>query len=337
MEFRAIAYGDKEHDICGKTTIAVLEVGGGIDVPLCQNCVEELTEQLSQFNNTIFCHKCNNFKMDEYGWNYGGRCSRHGKDVGCMDTCIAATPIEVDSEVPDNSISDSSNDKPQDAVEVEHICTYFVSFAYKKCDMMGYDSGVVYINDPTNDERMFKSMSQQLMSNHGYDDLVILNFIHLQTDVKLSQSVEPHTWKTSTNPKDFVSGDIIVNGKDQSNKRLVVYADNVAIWVTELVQCALTNGIEKDHPIYPMYFNEMQVWEPFTRIGNIRDFDMFIESVGRKEVLHYIGTMGDSYTKQEKYLKERQQLQIENEKLRAERSSSMTIERDVDSTSTINY
>lgn len=35
---------------------------------------------------------------------------------------------------------------------------------------------------------------------------------------------------------------------------------------------------------------------------------MFIESVGCKEVLHYIGTMGDSYTKQEKYLKERQQL-----------------------------
>ena len=79
-------YEDADYDACGNTTIASLIVNG-IRIPLCEHCVKELTDELREFNNTIFCHKCDSFTMNNSGWNYGGRCSCHNKDVDCMGTC----------------------------------------------------------------------------------------------------------------------------------------------------------------------------------------------------------------------------------------------------------
>jgi hypothetical protein len=89
------------YDACGNTTHAVLQVGT-IRIPLCEECINELTESLNKFNNTIFCYKCDNFVMSQYGFNYGGSCKHKaalngghvtkenaGYDycVSCMDTC----------------------------------------------------------------------------------------------------------------------------------------------------------------------------------------------------------------------------------------------------------
>ena len=103
IEIRPVnyCYEDKEYDNCGNTSISILEVNG-IKIPLCEKCVKELTESLEEFNTTIFCHKCENFIMSEYGFRYGGSCKRlaelNGKKitekdagylfcVNCMDTC----------------------------------------------------------------------------------------------------------------------------------------------------------------------------------------------------------------------------------------------------------
>lgn len=96
LEIVAKDYTDEDYDSCGNTTIATLRMNG-IKIPLCSECIEELTESLDVFNNTIFCHKCEKFIMSESGWRYGGSCRKdkevESKDAGyiccvdCMDTC----------------------------------------------------------------------------------------------------------------------------------------------------------------------------------------------------------------------------------------------------------
>lgn len=96
IEIRATNYEDKEYDSCGSTTVAAIEINN-ITIPLCSECVDELNESLSKFNNTIFCHKCKHFIMSEWGWKYGGSCQKDGEIdiknagyincVNCMHTC----------------------------------------------------------------------------------------------------------------------------------------------------------------------------------------------------------------------------------------------------------
>lgn len=52
--------------------------------PLCEDCLEELTKSLNEFNKTIFCHKCQHFIMSKYGWRYGGNCRKKAEDKGEM-------------------------------------------------------------------------------------------------------------------------------------------------------------------------------------------------------------------------------------------------------------
>lgn len=100
-EIRPSNYTDKEYDSYGCTVMAILEVDG-VSIPLSGDSVKELTESLEEFNNTIFCYKCHNFIMNEYGWKYGGSCQHKAAEdgevvtkenagykycVGCMDTC----------------------------------------------------------------------------------------------------------------------------------------------------------------------------------------------------------------------------------------------------------
>lgn len=96
IEIRSANYEDERYDSCGNTTTAVLIIDK-ITIPLCMDCLKELTESLSDFNNTTFCYQCKYSIMSKYGWNYGGSC-RKDKDVkpteaglinyvDCMDTC----------------------------------------------------------------------------------------------------------------------------------------------------------------------------------------------------------------------------------------------------------
>lgn len=78
---------DAKYDECGKTTVAVLRINNIIRIPLCEDCVKTLTNDLNKFNNTVFCHKCKHSQMNEYGWSYGGRCVLHNKGIDYMDTC----------------------------------------------------------------------------------------------------------------------------------------------------------------------------------------------------------------------------------------------------------
>lgn len=104
--FRKRDWDDKEYDGCGNTAIAVLEIDN-IIIPLCVECVDDLTEQLDEYNNTIFCHKCPEFVMNRWGWRYGGSCKKkatlHGKIItdenagyecfaDCLDTCKDVKP-----------------------------------------------------------------------------------------------------------------------------------------------------------------------------------------------------------------------------------------------------
>jgi hypothetical protein len=109
ITFRKRDWDDKEYCTCGSTAAAVLEIDS-ITIPLCLNCVDDLADQLNEYNNTIFCYKCSEFVFNEYGWRYGGSCKKkagqHGvvitsKNAGynccvdCLDTCKDAKPLEV--------------------------------------------------------------------------------------------------------------------------------------------------------------------------------------------------------------------------------------------------
>ena len=96
IEIRPVGYEDSDYDSCGSTTVAVLQVDC-IKIPLCNECVNELNESLTKFNNTIFCHKCKHFIMSQWGSKYGGSCQKDGEIsienagyvncVDCMHTC----------------------------------------------------------------------------------------------------------------------------------------------------------------------------------------------------------------------------------------------------------
>lgn len=86
VEIRAATYEDKDYDSCGNTTHAVIEINQ-MTIPLCAECLEELTQSLDVFNNTVFCYQCKLFKMSSSGWHYGGVCEKDGFDRDCMETC----------------------------------------------------------------------------------------------------------------------------------------------------------------------------------------------------------------------------------------------------------
>ncbi len=80
---------------------AILEING-IIIPLSLERLNDLVAKVEEFNNTIFCYKCNHFVMSKSGWNYGGSCKFDAEKqnviitpelagyrfcVDCMDTC----------------------------------------------------------------------------------------------------------------------------------------------------------------------------------------------------------------------------------------------------------
>lgn len=78
-------YDDEDYDACGNTTHAVLKINS-IKIPLCRECIDELTESLTEYNNTIFCHKCKYYMMNPYGLKYDGSCKKKAEQNGDIIT-----------------------------------------------------------------------------------------------------------------------------------------------------------------------------------------------------------------------------------------------------------
>lgn len=110
ITFRKRDWDDKEYCTCGSTAVAVLEIDN-ITIPLCLNCIDDLNDQMKEYNNTIFCHKCSEFVMNRWGeWRHGGSCKKKATEQGitltenlvgyncfvdCLDTCKGAKLMEV--------------------------------------------------------------------------------------------------------------------------------------------------------------------------------------------------------------------------------------------------
>jgi len=106
ITFRKKDFEDKDYCTCGCTAVAVLEIDN-ITIPLCLGCIDDLSDQLNEYNNTGFCYKCPEFVMNRWGWRYGGSCKKkaalHGKTItdenagyecfaDCLDTCKDVKP-----------------------------------------------------------------------------------------------------------------------------------------------------------------------------------------------------------------------------------------------------
>lgn len=83
IEIRARSYEDPQYDLCGNTTNAVLTINN-IKIPLCNECIEELTQSLNEFNNVIFCHKCKYYIKNLHDDTI---CTNRAIPVNPMDTC----------------------------------------------------------------------------------------------------------------------------------------------------------------------------------------------------------------------------------------------------------
>lgn len=92
----------------------------------------------------------------------------------------------------------------------------------------------------------------------------------------------------SSNPKEFVPGDIICNRDKQNFLRMVVYKDDVALWCVGFIHCAFTENND-NHPIFPIYFDEINagIWQELIRLGNISDYNSYISRI-EGEVIHAI-------------------------------------------------
>ena len=74
LDFRAPEWNDAECDNCGLIAVAVIQYGG-ITIPLCEDCLNDLREGIKKYDNEHFCHKCEYFGGSKDGpKTYGGSC-----------------------------------------------------------------------------------------------------------------------------------------------------------------------------------------------------------------------------------------------------------------------
>ena len=70
-----------EYDTCGNMTYAVLKING-IVIPLCNDCIKELEEELKAYRSKIHCYECKYFECSTSGLKYGGSCKLQAKENG---------------------------------------------------------------------------------------------------------------------------------------------------------------------------------------------------------------------------------------------------------------
>lgn len=46
----------------------------GIKIGLCEDCYNELKDEIKDKDSIVFCEKCRYFRMSKYGLEYGGSC-----------------------------------------------------------------------------------------------------------------------------------------------------------------------------------------------------------------------------------------------------------------------
>ena len=61
-----LSENDKQYDDCGTTTEAILEINS-VSIPLCEECIQDLREQLAKYDATVFCKDCKYWHQSEYG------------------------------------------------------------------------------------------------------------------------------------------------------------------------------------------------------------------------------------------------------------------------------
>lgn len=65
-----LSENDKQYDDCGTTTKAILEINS-ISIPLCEDCIQDLRDQLAKYDTTVFCKDCKFWHRSEYRYLCG--------------------------------------------------------------------------------------------------------------------------------------------------------------------------------------------------------------------------------------------------------------------------
>ena len=75
-----------EYDVCGNGPVmAVLKVEN-IVIPLCSECLENLRENLAEYDANVHCYQCKQFVRSPSGLHYGGSCKLLAKEKGIQIT-----------------------------------------------------------------------------------------------------------------------------------------------------------------------------------------------------------------------------------------------------------
>ena len=81
IEIKNPDYDAPEYDICGyREVVAILKINNMI-LPLCKDCIKELSSEIQTYNNTPHCYECKNF-VNTNGLSYGGGCRYESENNG---------------------------------------------------------------------------------------------------------------------------------------------------------------------------------------------------------------------------------------------------------------
>ena len=67
-------YDSPEHCICGSSPVYAVLNANNICIPLCDSCLNELREELADYDAKTHCYQCEYFVRNSDGIKYGGLC-----------------------------------------------------------------------------------------------------------------------------------------------------------------------------------------------------------------------------------------------------------------------
>ena len=81
IEIEEAGWDSPETDGCCNMTYAVLKVNG-IVIPLCEDCLKDLEEELKNYRSKIHCYECKHYICSNSGLHYGGSCQLEANENG---------------------------------------------------------------------------------------------------------------------------------------------------------------------------------------------------------------------------------------------------------------
>jgi len=81
IEIEEAGWDSPETDGCYSMTYAVLKVNG-IVIPLCEDCLRDLEEELKNYRSKIHCYECKHYVCSNSGLQYGGSCQLEANEKG---------------------------------------------------------------------------------------------------------------------------------------------------------------------------------------------------------------------------------------------------------------